>query len=45
MVTDAACLNLNGDKKQDLILVGDWMPLTALINEGGKLKNRTSKYF
>lgn len=45
MVTDAACMDLNGDKKKDLILVGDWMPLTAFINDGGKLKNKTSKYF
>ncbi|WP_285058240.1 VCBS repeat-containing protein [Pedobacter ginsengisoli] len=45
MVTSAACLDLNGDKKQDLVLAGDWMPLSVFINEGGKLKNRTSKYF
>lgn len=45
MVTDAACLDLNGDKKQDLIVVGDWMPISAFINDGGKLKNRTGKYF
>lgn len=45
MVTDAAVLDLNGDKKQDLIVVGDWMPITTFINDGGKLKNRTDKYF
>jgi hypothetical protein len=45
MVTDAASLDLNDDKKQDLIVVGDWMPVTAFVNDGGKLKNKTSKYF
>jgi len=45
MVTDAAVLDLNNDKKQDLIVVGDWMPITAFVNDGGKLKNKTDKYF
>lgn len=45
MVTDAASLDLNGDKKQDLIVVGDWMPVTAFVNDGGKLNNKTDKYF
>ncbi|WP_457288091.1 VCBS repeat-containing protein [Pedobacter sp. UYP24] len=45
MVTDAAVLDLNGDKKDDLILIGDWMPISIYINEAGKLKNRTKKYF
>jgi hypothetical protein len=45
MVTDAAILDLNGDKKQDIIVVGDWMPITAFINENGKLTNKTSQYF
>jgi hypothetical protein len=45
MVTDAAAMDLNDDKKQDLVVVGDWMPVTAFLNEGGKLKNSTEKYF
>ena len=45
MVTDAGVLDLNNDRKQDLIVVGDWMPVTAFINDNGKLKNRTDKYF
>ena len=45
MVTDAAVADMNGDKKQDLIVVGDWMPITVFNNEGGKLKNKTGQYF
>lgn len=45
MVTDAQWVDLNNDKKQDLIVIGEWMPVTALINENGKLTDRTKDYF
>jgi hypothetical protein len=45
MVTDAAWIDMNGDKKEDLIVVGEWMPVTVLINSNGKFENKTSSYF
>ncbi|MCP1380912.1 VCBS repeat-containing protein [Runella salmonicolor] len=45
MVTDAAWLDLNGDKKSELIVVGEWMPMTVFENNNGKLENKTAKYF
>ncbi len=36
LMTDAKWLDADGDQDQDLLIVGEWMPITLFKNEGGK---------
>jgi hypothetical protein len=45
LVTDAAWYDLNGDHKQELLIVGEWMPVTVFSNNNGKLTDNTDSYF
>ncbi|MEO6218791.1 MAG: VCBS repeat-containing protein, partial [Ginsengibacter sp.] len=44
MVTDALWLDVNGDNKKDLIIVGEWMPVKVFINHDNKLLDRSEEY-
>ncbi|WP_205502203.1 VCBS repeat-containing protein [Rufibacter psychrotolerans] len=45
MVTDAAWHDLNGDKKAELVVVGEWMPLSVFSLSSGKLLENTRAFF
>lgn len=44
MVKEARFADINGDNAIDLVLVGQWMPISIFINENGKYTNKTSDY-
>ena len=45
MVTSSEKMDLDGDGNVDLILSGEFMPLTALVNNGAGFEDQTPKYF
>lgn len=45
MITDSKWADMNNDDLLDLIIVGDWMPVTILINQGNsRFLNETKKF-
>ena len=45
MVTDAVWADIDNDNHQDLIVLGEWMPISVFRNKNGKLENSTVTYF
>lgn len=39
MITDAKCVDIDRDGSLDLVIVGDWMPIVVLKNEGNNFKD------
>lgn len=44
MITDAAWSDLDGDGDEDLLVIGEYMPIKILINNGGKFVDETKAY-
>lgn len=41
LITDAVWSDLDGDRDQDLVIVGEYMPITVLMNEKGRFMDAT----
>ena len=41
MVTDALWTDVDGDRREDLVVVGEWMPITVFRNTGAKFEQVT----
>jgi hypothetical protein len=41
MITDAAWVDFDGDRRPDLVTVGSWMPIRFLRNDGRRLRDVT----
>jgi len=44
MVSDVVTSDFDNDGDDDLIIVGEWMPITFLENDNGVFRNRTKEY-
>ena len=44
MVNDMVWADINGDDLMDIVLAGEWMPVTVLLNEGKRFRNATKEF-
>ncbi|MBL7699123.1 MAG: VCBS repeat-containing protein [Chitinophagaceae bacterium] len=44
MVTDAVWLDVDKNGSNDLIVVGEWMPITVFLNKSGKFEDASKQY-
>ena len=44
MITDAVWVDLNQDESKELVIAGDWLPLSIFSFENGEFVNKTNEY-
>jgi len=45
MICDATWIDINKDQISDLVVAGEWTPVSVFVNNGKTLQNETNKYF
>ncbi|GAB4001084.1 VCBS repeat-containing protein [Spirosoma daeguense] len=45
LISDAVVTDINKDGWQDLVLVGEWMPVTILFNQKGRISSKEAKAY
>lgn len=45
LVCDARTADIDHDGWADLVVVGEWMPMMALVNQKGRLTNQSARWF
>jgi enediyne biosynthesis protein E4 len=45
MITDALWADINHDDQKELIVTGEWMPVSIFVQKKGRWQNETSHYF
>ena len=43
LITDAMWMDIDNDEDKDLVIVGEWMPVTVFVNEQGYFKKANSE--
>ncbi|MGE5419321.1 MAG: VCBS repeat-containing protein [Chloroflexota bacterium] len=44
MIRDMSWADVDGDKDQDILIAGDWMPLKVFLNEGGRFRETKTAF-
>lgn len=45
MITDAKWVDLNADQQNELVIVGEWMPVLVFKKQNGRLVNMSNQFF
>jgi hypothetical protein len=45
MITDAVWADIDQDENKDLIVLGEWLPVSVFMMENGQLENKTLSFF
>ena len=44
LITDSYWADINNDNQKDIIVAGEWMPISVFINKNGKFINKTKEF-